>query len=94
MPGTRRTWTVDSIEEGMAALEEEGGRVLRLPLWLLPEGVREGEVLTVSRVEDGRGGVVLTVRVDREATERALRRSREQLERTPPGNDPGGDIVL
>ncbi|HEX7243318.1 MAG TPA: DUF3006 domain-containing protein [Longimicrobiaceae bacterium] len=94
MPGTRRTWTVDSIEEGIASLEEDGGRMLRLPLWLLPEGVREGEVVAVSRSEDGDGGVVLTLSVDHDATERELRLSREQLARTPPGNDPGGDIVL
>lgn len=93
MPGTQGTWTVDSIEEGMAAVEEDGGRILHLPLWLLPDGVREGEVVAVTR-EETPGGVVLTVAVDREATERALRRSRAQVEGTPPGHDPGGDIVL
>lgn len=93
MNEAQRTWTVDSIEEGIAAVEEDGGRILHLPDWLLPDGVKEGDVLTATREESGDGRLVLTVRIDREATERALRRSREQLERLR-GRDPGGDIVL
>jgi len=93
MPETSRTWTVDSIEEGIAAVQEDGGRMVRLPLWLLPDGVREGDVLSVARREED-GAAVLTVRVDHDATERALERSREQVEKAPPGNDPGGHIVL
>lgn len=93
MPATRRTWMVDSIEEGIAAVEEDGGRVLHVPLWLLPDGVREGQIVAVTR-EETPGGVALTVAVDREATERALRRSRAQVEGTPGHHDPGGDIVL
>ncbi|HEV2146307.1 MAG TPA: DUF3006 domain-containing protein [Longimicrobiaceae bacterium] len=93
MPNPRRTWTVDSIEEGVAAVAEEGGRVLHLPLWLLPDGVREGDVVAVAR-EEGPDRVVLHLAVDRDATERALRRSREQVEGAPPGPHPTGDIVL
>lgn len=92
MPQTQRTWTVDSIEEGIAAVEEQGGRMIRVPAWLLPDGVREGDVVAVTR-EGGDGAAVLTFRVDREATERALARSREQVERLR-SRDPGGDIVL
>ena len=93
MPETSRTWTVDSIEEGIAAVQEDGGRMVRLPLWLLPDGVREGEIVSVARREED-GAAALTVRIDREATERALRRSREQVEKAPPGKDPGGHIQL
>ena len=93
MPSTRHSWTVDSIEEGIAAVEEDGARMLRLPLSLLPTGAREGDVLSVLREEEG-GAVVLTVRADPEGTARALARSRAQVEGTPPGNDPGGHIVL
>jgi hypothetical protein len=92
MPDERRTWVVDSVEEGIAAVEEDGARLVRVPAWILPPGAREGDVLSVTRsVEDGAS--VLRVTPDRAATEAALRRSREQLGRAAP-NDPGGDIVL
>jgi hypothetical protein len=93
MPGQTRTWVVDSIEEGVAALEEDGARLVRLPAWLLPDGAREGDVLAVSRTARGDGDVTLRLTIDRAATEAALRRSREQLGGVA-GRDPGGDIVL
>lgn len=93
MPSTHRSWTVDSIEEGIAAVEEDGAGMRRVPLWLLPEGVREGDVLSVRREEEG-GAVVVTVRPDPAATERALSRSRAQVEGTPPQGDPGGHVAL
>lgn len=92
MPGQDRTWVIDSIEEGVAALEEDG-RLVRVPAWILPDGAREGDVLAVSRTAEGDGSAVLRVTIDRAATEAALRRSREQLGRIA-GRDPGGDIVL
>lgn len=93
MQTERRTWTVDSVEEEVAAVAGEDGRILRLPLWLLPDGVREGDVVSMARAE-GAAGVVLHVSVDRDATERALRRSRGQVEGPPPGPHPSGDITL
>jgi DUF3006 family protein len=93
MPGQNRTWVVDSIEEGIAALEEDGAWLVRLPAWLLPDGAREGDVLAVSRTAESDGAATLRVTIDRAATEAALRRSREQLGRAA-GRDPGGDIVL
>lgn len=93
MASTRHHWMIDSIEEGMAAVEEDGGRMVRIPLWLLPAGVREGEILSVAREEES-DVAVLTIRRDPEATERAMERSRAQVEGTPRGNDPGGHIVL
>lgn len=92
MSDHEHSWAVDSIEEGTAAVEQDGVHMIHVPAWLLPDGVREGAVLSVSR-EGARDAVVITVRLDSEATERAFRRSREQL-RGPTGNDPGGDIVL
>jgi hypothetical protein len=86
------TWTVDAIEEGIAALEAEG-TLLHLPLALLPAGVREGDVLTVERTADAEG-CILHIRPDRAATEAARQRSRDQLAAMRPANDPGGDIVL
>jgi hypothetical protein len=84
---------VDSIEEGVASVEEDAARLVHVPLWLLPEGVRESDVLSVRREADGDGGVRLRIEVDRAATDGALERSREQLDRMG-GGDPGGDIRL
>jgi hypothetical protein len=86
------TWTVDAIEEGIAALEANG-ELLHLPLALLPAGVREGDVLAVER-EEQVDACTLHIRIDRAATEAALLRSRDQLGSMRPAHDPGGDIVL
>lgn len=90
-------WTIDSIEEDVAAVEEEGGRMLRVPLSLLPAGVREGDVLTVDRTAGRRGRLTLRIAIDRAATDAAYRASERQL-RTPRGKraleDPGGDVEL
>ena len=88
----RVRWTVDAIEEGVAALEADG-KLLHLPLALLPTGVREGDMLAVERAEQVDGST-LRIRIDRAATEAALQRSRDQLRAMRPANDPGGDIVL
>ncbi len=87
---TRMTWVVDAIEEGMAALEA-GGRLLHLPVTLLPAEVREGDVLAVQWTADA-NGCVLHIRPDPAATEAALQRSRDQLRAMRPANDPGGDL--
>ncbi|HEU0013590.1 MAG TPA: DUF3006 domain-containing protein [Longimicrobium sp.] len=86
-------WVVDGIEEGVARVEDEAGRLLHLPAWLLPAAVREGDVLAVGREADPDGAVRLRIAIDRAATEQAMRRSREQVSRLA-GGDPGGDIVL
>ena len=88
---TRMTWTVDAIEEGIAALEAEG-TLLHLPLALLPTGVREGDVLVFDR-EEQVDASTLRIRIDRAATEAALQRTRDQLRAMRPANDPGGHIV-
>ncbi len=85
------TWTVDAVEEGIAAIEADG-KLLHLPLALLPAGVREGDVLAVDREEQA-DAATLHIRIDRAATEAALQRSRDKLRSVRPG-DPGGDIVL
>jgi hypothetical protein len=91
--GVSRRWVVDSIEEGIAAVHEEGAGMVRLPAWMLPSGVREGDVLAVEQAVDADGASSLRIAVDRAATEDALRRSREQVSRAA-RRDPGGDIVL
>lgn len=87
-----RTWTVDSIEEGIAAVHDESGALLHLPAWLLPDGVREGDVVAVERGTHG-PSATLRLSIDRPATDAALRASRAQLARLK-RDDPGGDIQL
>lgn len=89
--GTRR-WVIDSLEEGIAAVEEDGARMLHVPTSLLPPSVREGDVLRVSRRVEG-AAVSFRIDVDPAATREALERSRKQVSRLS-GNDPGGDIAL
>lgn len=40
-------WVIDSIEEGVAALEIEEGKTVSVPLSTLPDGCKEGDVLIV-----------------------------------------------
>lgn len=92
MSGVVRRWVVDSVEEEVAAVHQDDGRLVRVPVWILPAGTREGDVLSVEHsAVDGASSLRITV--DRAATDDALRRSREQVERRLPP-DPGGDIVL
>lgn len=76
---------VDRIEEGRAALEVDGRELVNLPLWMLPPGVREGDVLRVG------------IEPDAEEQARRLEQSRAQLARGRTGDGGGtgeGDIVL
>src|SRR6476646_6593389 len=41
-------WAVDGISDGMARVEEDGERMITVPAYLLPAGVREGQVLQVT----------------------------------------------
>lgn len=91
-----RRWVVDGIEEGVARIEEEGKAVIMVPAWLLPAGVREGQVLRVTCTGTARLATTV-VEVDEEATDAALARSREQVERIARASrarDPGGDVAL
>ena len=87
-----RRWVIDSMEAGVAAVEEDGARMLYVPAWLLPSAVREGDVLRVSRRDEGAASA-LRIEVDGAASEEARGRARAQLGRLS-RNDSGGDIVL
>lgn len=87
-----RRWVVDSVEEGIAAVHQDDGRLVHVPAWVLPAGAREGDVLSVEHsAADGTSS--LRIAIDRAATDDAIRISREQVQRRQP-HDPGGDIVL
>ena len=86
------TWIIDVIEDGSASIEVDGRSVTPIPEWMLPVGVKEGDVLSVTH-EREQGRSVLSIRVDPEAKKKALDRSVNQVSRRTKG-DRGGDIQL
>lgn len=46
------TWVVDQIDNGVAAVEVDGKTTIAVPLGALPTGVREGDVLRATIVQD------------------------------------------
>ena len=89
---SRHTWIVDVIEDGSASIEVDGRTVTPVPQWMLPEGVREGDVLAVTH-DRGEGQSALLIEMDPEAKKKALDRSVEQVSRKTK-NDRGGDVSL
>jgi predicted transcriptional regulator len=89
---SKHTWVVDVIEEGSASIEVDGRTVTPIPAWLLPEGVREGDVLSVTH-DRGEGKSALVIETDPEAKKKALDRSAKQVSRKSK-NDPGGNVQL
>ena len=89
-------WAVDGLEEDSARVEEDGGRMITVPRWLLPAGVREGQLLALTRTGTG-DRVTLTIAIDAAATKAALDRSAAQVETIAKASrkrDPGGDVSL
>jgi hypothetical protein len=89
---SRHTWIVDVIEDGSASIEIDGRTVTPIPQWMLPEGVREGDVLSVTH-DRREGKSELLIETDPEAKKKALDRSARQVS-TKSKNDRGGDISL
>lgn len=86
-------WAVDRIEEGTAAVEQDGDHVYEVPRYLLPSDARDGDVLSVTVASAAPGEATISVRIDRAANApppaaRPGRKPRRAV------NDPGGDIVL
>ena len=86
------TWIIDVIEDGSASIEVDGRSVTPIPQWMLPVGVREGDVLAVTH-EREEGKSILDIRVDAEAKKKAMDRSAGQVSRKSK-KDLGGDIQL
>jgi hypothetical protein len=89
---SKHMWVVDVIEDGSASIEVDGRSVTPIPAWLLPEGVREGDVLSVTH-DRGVGKSALVIETDPEAKKKALDRSAKQVSRKSK-NDPGGHVQL
>ena len=85
-------WAVDSIEEGVARVEEDGQRMISVSAKLLPPGAKEGDVLRAIRT-----GERVEVSLDEAATRAAMEQSRATVEaaaRASKARDPGGDVSL
>ena len=89
---SKHTWIVDVIEDGSASIEVDGRSVTPIPQWMLPEGVKEGDVLSVTH-DRREGKSALLIETDPEAKRKALDRSAKQVIRKSK-NDRGGDISL
>ena len=89
---SKHMWVVDVIEDGSASIEVDGHAVTPIPVWLLPEGVKEGDGLSVIH-DRGEGTSALLIETDPEAKQKALDRSAKQVSRKSK-NDRGGDIQL
>jgi hypothetical protein len=85
-------WIVDVIEDGSASIEVDGKTVTPIPQWILPEGVKEGDVLSVTHDRE-RGKSALLIETDPQARKKALDKSAKQVSRKSK-TDRGGDIQL
>ena len=89
---SKHTWVLDVIEDGAASIEVDGRTVTPIPQWMLPEGAKEGDVLSVTH-ERKEGKSVLIIETDPEAKKKMLDRSEKQVSRKSK-NDRGRDIQL
>ena len=81
----------------MARIEEDGERMITVPAYLLPAGVREGQILRVTSEPGGTGTLVVTVAADEEATAHSLAKSKATMARAMAQSrkrDAGGDVAL
>jgi hypothetical protein len=89
---SRHTWIVDVIEDGSASIEVDGQSITPIPQWLLPEGAREGDVLSVTH-DRKEGRSALLIETDPQAKQKALEKSKKQVSRKSK-NDRSGDVTL
>ena len=89
---SKHIWIVDVVEDGSASIEVDGRTVTPVPAWMLPEGVKEGDVLSVTH-DRGVGRSALVIENDPEARKKAMDRSVRQVSRKTK-NDRGGDVQL
>ena len=89
---SKHTWIIDVMEDGSASIEVDGRSVTPIPAWMLPEGVKEGDVLSVTH-DRGESRSALVIETDPEAKKKALDWSARQVSRKSKV-DRGGDIQL
>jgi len=89
---SKHTWVVDVMEDGSASIEVDGRTVTPIPVWILPDGVKEGDVLAVTHDrEEGRSA--LLIETDPMGRKKAMEKSARQVSRKSK-RDRGGDIQL
>jgi hypothetical protein len=66
---SKHVWIIDVIEDGSASIEVDGKSVTPLPAWILPEGAREGDVLSVTH-DRREGKSSLTIQADPKAKQK------------------------
>jgi hypothetical protein len=72
---SKHMWVVNVIEDGSASIEVDGRTVTPIPQWMLPEGVREGDVLSITH-DRREGKSELLIETDPDAKRKALDRAR------------------
>ena len=68
---SKHVWIIDVIEDGSASIQVDGKSVTPIPSWVLPQGVREGDVLSVTH-DRREGKSTLTIELDAEAKRKAF----------------------
>lgn len=86
-------WTVDALDDSVVRLESEDGEPLVLPRRLLPEQLRDGDVLRVELVRGAQHATVELVLDEAEMRAR-LERSAEQLAEADGLTTGKGDVAL
>ena len=84
MNESRLLLTVDELGDGIARVETAEGRTWEVPSTWLPEGVREGDCLILA-VDAEQEKSILTLVVDRDATDAARKRISSKLDRLRSG---------
>jgi hypothetical protein len=88
-------WAVDEIDGDVARIIEDGARLILAPTYLLPPGVAEGQMLSVTREEEESGSVRISIALDAQATQSARLGTASVLARALAAArkaDPGGDV--
>ena len=86
MHRSRHSWIVSVLDDDSSAVEIDGRALVPLPRWMLPAGVREGDVLTVLH-ERKRRGSRLTIVLDRERTAVAYNQSEADAAQSGKGGE-------
>ena len=57
---SKHKWVVEVVEDGSASVEIDGRMVTPVPAWMLPDGAREGDVLSVTHTKkDAKSSLVI-----------------------------------
>src|SRR4051812_40068911 len=91
---TEHRWAVDGIEESVARIEEDGERMITVPLHLLPPSAKQGQLLRVTTSTVAQADtLVITVALDLAGTDAAIEKSRRTIadaSKVSKRRDPGG----